>query len=93
MPFYRYEHEQPGECAQGHEFELMQSMKDDKLTVCPACAQAVVRLIPRSVSYSSPKGAAELKNMGFTKLVRRDKGVYENVTAQPGEKKIVDAND
>ena len=24
---------------------------------------------------------SELKNMGFTKLVRRDEGVYENVTA------------
>lgn len=93
MPFYRYEHEQPGECPQGHEFELMQSIKADKLTECPDCAKAIVRLIPKSVSYSSPKSAAELKNLGFTKLVRRDKGVYENVTAQPGEKKIVDANE
>ena len=27
--------------------------------------------------------------MGFTKLVRRETGVYENVTAQEGQTKIV----
>jgi hypothetical protein len=51
-----------------------------------------VRLIPRSVQVVSAKSNAELKNMGFTKLVRRDKGVYENVTGGEGPK-IVDAND
>ena len=96
MPFYRYEHEAAPEacaCSLGHEFEWMQSIKAERLTGCPECAGAVQRLVPRSVSFVSAKSTGELKNMGFTKLVRRDKGVYENVTAQHGEKKIVDAND
>jgi len=92
MPFYRYEHETQ-ECSLGHEFEWMQSIKADRLTQCPECGGAVQRLVPRSVSVVSAKSSGELKNLGFTKLVRRDKGVYENVTANHGEKKIVDAND
>jgi len=38
---------------------------------------------------STPKGNSELKDMGFTKLVRRDDGVYENVTARDGDSKVV----
>lgn len=41
----------------------------------------------------TPRGAAELKNLGFKKLVRRDKGVYENVTATDKESRYFDAND
>jgi predicted nucleic acid-binding Zn ribbon protein len=40
-----------------------------------------------------PTGNAELKNTGFTKLVRRDHGVYENVTATGGEKRYMRAGD
>ncbi len=36
---------------------------------------------------------AELKNTGFTKLVRRDHGVYENVTATGSEKRYMRAGD
>ena len=39
------------------------------------------------------RGAAELKNLGFKKLVRRDQGVYENVTATDKESRYFDAND
>jgi hypothetical protein len=47
----------------------------------------------------SPPGVAvatfnsELKNHGFTKLVKRDTGVYENVTAINGEKRYMNAGD
>ncbi len=40
-----------------------------------------------------PKSSTEQKNLGFTKLVRRDKGVYENVTATDGESKLMKADD
>jgi len=53
---------------------------------------SVERLISR-VMVQSPKGNSDLKSMGFTKLVRRDKGVYENVTAQDGEKRYMVADD
>ena len=41
----------------------------------------------------TPIGDAQLKSKGFTKLVRRDKGVYENVTALDGEKRYMRADD
>ena len=40
-----------------------------------------------------PKTNTELSDMGFTKLVRRDKGLYENVTARDGEKRFMSADD
>ena len=45
-------------------------------------------------SYISiPTGVSKLKEVGFTKLVRRDEGVYENVTALDGEKRYMEAGD
>ncbi len=40
-----------------------------------------------------PKTNSELKNMGFTKLVKREKGVYENVTATGKESRFVKSGD
>ena len=40
-----------------------------------------------------PTGNTKLKEMGFTKLVRRDKGVYENVTRSGTEKRYVKSGD
>ena len=36
---------------------------------------------------------SKLKEVGFTKLVKRDKGVYENVTALDHEKRYMKAGD
>lgn len=36
-----------------------------------------------------PKSNSDYQNLGLTKLVRRDQGVYENVTAKKCEPKIV----
>ena len=36
---------------------------------------------------------SELRNVGFTKLVKRDDGVYENVTAIEGEKRYMRSDD
>jgi len=45
------------------------------------------------VGVSTPKTDSELKNMGFTKLVKRDTGVYENVTATDKEARYMKAGD
>ncbi|MGA1474588.1 MAG: zinc ribbon domain-containing protein [Prochlorothrix sp.] len=37
-----------------------------------------------------PTSDSDYKSLGMKKLVRRDKGVYENVTAREGESRIVD---
>jgi hypothetical protein len=42
---------------------------------------------------STPQGNTDLKQMGFTKLVRRDQGVYENVTASGNENRYMVAGD
>lgn len=63
-------------------------MVDPPLAVCPRCKGMVRRIISR-VSISTPKTDAELRDVGFTKLVRRDDGVYENVTRRKGESRYM----
>ncbi|MFZ5760616.1 MAG: FmdB family zinc ribbon protein [Thermodesulfobacteriota bacterium] len=89
MPLYEYEHIEE-KCSLGLRFELTQSLSSPRLTVCPQCGAPVRRLISLC-SVSTPKTNSDLKNLGFTKLVRRDDGVYENVTATGKESKIWDA--
>ena len=76
MPIYEYRCES---C--GHEMEAIQKMSDAPLSDCPECGQPVRKLISM-VGISVPKTNSELKDLGFTKLVKRDDGVYENVTAR-----------
>lgn len=89
MPIYEYEHQGDG-CKLGKEFEIYQSIKDDAFAKCPECGKPVVRLI--SGAYiSTPTTNSEYKSMGFTKLEKRDKGVYENVTRGKGESRYMEA--
>jgi putative FmdB family regulatory protein len=87
MPIYEYEHtEKP--CSLGKVFEVEQSVRERELKQCPNC-HAPVRKIVSRFYVSAPKGDTELRDKGFTKLVRRDDGVYENVTARDGESRYV----
>ena len=80
MPIYEYEHlEEP--CSQGRVFDIKRSIKDKSIAKCPYCAGPVRKLISR-INISTPKTNSELRDLGFTKLVKRDNGVYENVTAR-----------
>ena len=56
-------------------------------------ANAPVERLISAPGLSFPKTDTELKNMGFTKLVKREKGVYENVTANDGDKRFMRADD
>jgi predicted nucleic acid-binding Zn ribbon protein len=56
-------------------------------------AEAPVERLLYAPGISTPKTDSELKGMGFTKLVKRDTGVYENVTASGGEKRYMTADD
>lgn len=87
MPLYEYEHCGPL-CARGRIFEEMHSGRDPELTACPDCGGAVRRLISR-VTWTAPHSDRELREQGFSKLVRRDNGAYENVTAREGESRVV----
>jgi putative FmdB family regulatory protein len=87
MPIYEYEHlEKP--CKLGSVFDIQQSMKDASLTQCPCCKGPVRKIISRP-NISTPKTNSELRDLGFTKLVKRDDGVYENVTARGGDHRMV----
>ena len=88
MPIYEYEHiDRPG-CSCGGRFEMMQPMSDAPLARCPKCG-GKVRKILSPIHISTPKTNSELKDLGFTKLVRRDDGVYENVTARGKDRQMV----
>jgi hypothetical protein len=52
---------------------------------------APVEKLVGAPGLSFPAGNSKLKDLGFTKLVRRDKGVYENVTAGDGESRVMEA--
>jgi putative FmdB family regulatory protein len=80
MPVYEYEHKGPP-CALGTVFDYRQSINDEPLVECPSCGAAVHKIISR-INISCPKTNSELRDLGFTKLVKRDDGVYENVTAR-----------
>lgn len=83
MPTYEYEHlDEP--CERGSVFEIRQSIEDPPLAICPRCKGMVKKLIS-CVNINRPKTDSELKDLGFTKLVRRDDGVYENVTRRGGD--------
>jgi len=52
-----------------------------------------VRKVLSAPAISIPTSNSELKSAGFTKLVKRDDGVYENVTALDHEKRYMKAGD
>jgi len=88
MPVYEYEHI-TGPCELGVQFEVLQSISEPELSQCPTCGKPVKRLISL-VGISVPRTNSELRDMGFTKLVRRDSGVYENVTQREGDSRYME---
>ena len=53
----------------------------------------VKRLVKSPPAVTATVSNSELKSHGFTKLVRRDDGVYENVTAGEGESRYMKRGD
>ena len=88
MPIYEYEHV-GHPCKLGKVFDFKQSLADDPLVKCPECNGAVKKLISQ-ISISCPKSNGELRDLGFTKLVKRDDGVYENVTARGDDSRYME---
>ena len=69
MPVYKYEHTEKA-CSLGKVIEVKQSMQDMPLAKCPNCGGPIRRII--SAFYvNTPKSDTGLRDMGFTKLVRR----------------------
>jgi putative FmdB family regulatory protein len=89
MPIYEYEHLGDA-CTFGKIFDAKQSINDDPFTQCPNCFGPVRKRISR-VGINISKSNAEIRDLGFTKLVKRDDGVYENVTRRQGESRYMEA--
>lgn len=99
MPNYDYE------CpANGYQVEVMHGLSEKIHTWGELCERAgiptgstsadePVRKVLSAPGLAFPKTTSQLKNMGFTKLVKRDKGVYENVTATDGEARYMKSDD
>jgi len=87
MPIYEYEHlDTP--CEKGWVFETRQSLEERPLTHCPDCGIAVRKIM--SLNFiNTPKSDSDLRNLGFTKLVKRDDGVYENVTRRDNDSRYM----
>jgi len=87
MPVYEYEHQEKP-CILGKIFDYKQMLSDKQLTQCPQCSGPVQKIISR-INISCPKTNTELRDLGFTKLVKRDDGVYENMTARDGDSRYM----
>jgi putative FmdB family regulatory protein len=88
MPIYEYEHlKKP--CKMGKIFDLPQSLTDAPAKICPNCGGPVQKIVSK-MNISCPKSNRELRDLGFTKLVKRDDGVYENVTARDGDRRYME---
>ncbi|HDS30214.1 MAG TPA: zinc ribbon domain-containing protein [Firmicutes bacterium] len=77
MPVYVYEH--VGKPAKGcsKRFEIHQDFGSEHLAKCPKCGRKVQRIITTANFTIDHLSHTALKEKGFSKLVRRDKGTYE----------------
>lgn len=94
-PIYAYHHideDSAARCPAGAEFDFSQVSADLPLSRCPWCGGAVERGVA-AAALRTRKFDCELKDLGFTKLVRVDEGIFENKTRRPGENKYVDRRD
>lgn len=86
MPIYEYVHvneEDTKNCSLG--FEVMQSIKDDALTVCPRCGKPCKK---KFSAFASPQKAKDmlsksnLEKHGFTQFKKKGKGYYEKTAGK-----------
>lgn len=77
MPTYEYEHINgvPDDCMPT--IDVRQAMADAPLTICPICENPIRRCFSAIAGHVNREGGSYLKERGFTKLVKRDDGVYE----------------
>ena len=82
MPLYVYEAKDArtscDRCRDG--FEITQSLKDEKLTACPACGAPVFRVIQApGLTHSKTDLHYRAKRAGFKCLKKVQKGEYETI--------------
>ena len=75
MPLYLYAHvDPPGPCEDP--FEVL-SRPGDALLACPRCGRPVSKVPASFLAARNILATSNIKDKGFQRLRRRDKGVYE----------------
>ena len=59
---------------------VFQAMAVDPLETCPVCSKPVEKIFSAVAGKVNKLATSNIKNQGFTRWVRRDKGVYEKDT-------------
>ena len=82
MPTYVYEAKELGKgcakCRGG--FEVVQSLKDERLTACPDCGAEIYRVSPGAwMTHSKTDLHYRAKRAGFKCLKKVQKGEYETI--------------
>ena len=89
MPLYDYA-PISGRCDKcGGRFDAYQKLSDEKLTHCPTCNQPCERVISAVAlggKYSTSD--AKVKQLGMTKYVKSQDGVYERTVGTEGPEVI-----
>ena len=99
MPTYEYECEQNGQVvAVKHAMDFVVRNWGElcfaaQIPLGDTDFEAVVKKRVAAPAVVVATGNSTLKNAGFTKLVKRDNGVYENVTATGDEARYMKAGD
>ena len=80
MPVYEYIAEKDGcsYCKEG--FDVIRPMSAEPLTECPKCGASVRKKVSPVSVHRNVLSPSNLKDKGFAKLVKKDKGVYERET-------------
>ena len=82
MPLYVYEAKSSSKCCAKCRdgFEVSQSLKDEKLTVCPDCGAPIYRVIQApGLTHSRTDLHYRAKRAGFSCLKKVQKGEYEKM--------------
>ena len=99
MPVYEYLCEENGQTVEvRHPMRVVIRYWGELCFAAQICVgetdfEVPVRKKMSAAAIAVPTGHSTLKNAGFTKLVKRDQGVYENVTATGSEKRYMKAGD
>ena len=80
MPIYQYKTTDKGCAYCRNGFEIMQAMSAKALTKCPRCGGKVKKIPALCHGYTNILSDSNLRDKGFTKLVKKDKGIYEKTT-------------
>jgi putative FmdB family regulatory protein len=77
MPIYEYSHVKARGATCEKEFEVFQRVSAEPLKKCPVCSKPVKKRLSRFGGGVDKLAPSRLKELGFSRWHKRDKGTYE----------------